>query len=291
MQALIKRNLLLYFRDKAGVVFSVLGALISFILYLIFLKETIASEWSHLPQSNQLLDTWLISGTLSITSMTTTFASLTQLVKDRETKVRQDLLLADINAIRLHLSYLLSAALIGVIMQVLLFGVMFSYFYFMNQTVFSLSQLISTFVLMVFSSLLAATLNLIFIQQLKTVDSAGRLGSIIGTSAGFLVGSYVPIGALPSFAQLLMKLTPGSYVASLYRQILLSPTLTGIFKETSSTRETFEEAMGIRLKFSKLLSFQQTCIILVVIFITALFIILFFQWTSSNKKCHVLFRQ
>ena len=39
MLALLKRNFLLYFRNRSGVFFSLLGALISFILYIIFLQK------------------------------------------------------------------------------------------------------------------------------------------------------------------------------------------------------------------------------------------------------------
>lgn len=291
MQTLIKRNLLLYFRDKTGVFFSILGAFISFILYLIFLKETMTSEWSQLPQTNQLLDNWLISGTLTIVEITTTLASLTQLVKDRENNVRQDLLLTDISTLRLHLSYLLSAALIGIIMQMLLFSIMFPYFYFTNHTVLTLPQLASLLVLMIFNALLAATLNLMLVQPIKTVDNVGKLSSVIGTAAGFLVGTYVPIGALPSFAQLLVKLTPGGYIASLYRQILLAPTITNVFKDNPVGQKNFEEAMGVRFKLFELLTIQQTCLILMIILFFACFVALFPQWLKAYKNQRALFHQ
>ena len=76
MLALVKRNCLLYFRNRSGVVFSLLGALISFILYLVFLKDNIESSWSQIDNTNQLLDTWLIGGTLAITGITTTLSNL-----------------------------------------------------------------------------------------------------------------------------------------------------------------------------------------------------------------------
>ncbi|MDN6663361.1 MAG: ABC transporter permease [Tetragenococcus koreensis] len=290
MSALITRNLLLYFRDRPGILFSLLGAFISFVLYLIFLKETMAEDWSKISQTNQLLDTWLISGTLTITGITTTLSSLSQRIKDRESQVDQDLSLTDISGLRLRLSYLLSAAFIGTIMQILLFSVMFTYFYFTNQTVFYWQQLPAILFLMIFSSLLAAVLNDLMIQSIKTVDNVGKFATIVGTAAGFLVGTYVPIGALPSFAQTLMKLTPGSYIASLYRQILLSPTLTDTFKGSSSAREQFTEFMGVRLRLSQLLTFQQTYIILVGILIIALFLVLFPQWLKNYKKQQRLFR-
>jgi len=65
--AMIKRNLLLYFRDRSGVFFSLLGALISFILYLVFLKQNMLTSWQRVPHAKLLLDTWLIGGTLAIT--------------------------------------------------------------------------------------------------------------------------------------------------------------------------------------------------------------------------------
>ena len=41
MMMLMKRNILLYFRNRSGVILSLLGAMISFILYLVFLKVNI----------------------------------------------------------------------------------------------------------------------------------------------------------------------------------------------------------------------------------------------------------
>lgn len=83
MITLTRRNLLLYFRNRPGVFFSLLGAMISFLLYIVFLKKSMISSWKTVPSSQQLLDFWLIGGTLSVTAITTTLTSLGQLVKGR----------------------------------------------------------------------------------------------------------------------------------------------------------------------------------------------------------------
>ena len=54
MLALIKRNFLLYFRNRSGVILSLFGAIIPFVLYIVFLKSN--SEG----YSSQLMDLWLI---------------------------------------------------------------------------------------------------------------------------------------------------------------------------------------------------------------------------------------
>lgn len=75
MISLVKRNLIRYFRHRSGVFFSLLGALISFVLYIIFLKNNMVQNWSAVTQSSQLLDSWLIGGTLSVMAITTTLWS------------------------------------------------------------------------------------------------------------------------------------------------------------------------------------------------------------------------
>ena len=72
-----------------------MGALISFILYIIFLQKNLTDAWAQLPNSGPLLNNWLMSGTLAVTGITTSLAALTQLVKDRERQVDQDLYLSD----------------------------------------------------------------------------------------------------------------------------------------------------------------------------------------------------
>ena len=54
------------------------------------------SSWKTVPSSHQLLDFWLIGGTLSVTAITTTLTSLGQLVKDKERKVIKDFYLTSI---------------------------------------------------------------------------------------------------------------------------------------------------------------------------------------------------
>ncbi len=39
MLALIKRNFLLYFRNRSGVILSLFGAIIPFVLYIVFFEK------------------------------------------------------------------------------------------------------------------------------------------------------------------------------------------------------------------------------------------------------------
>ena len=196
MLALLKRNFLLYFRNRSGVFFSLLGALISFILYIIFLQKNLTDAWAQLPNSGPLLNNWLMSGTLAVTGITTSLAALTQLVKDREHQVDQDLYLSNHGKWRLPFSYLASAIIISFAMQVLMYVLMCSYF----REVPKLYILPELLLIMMLSSLLSSLVNAILVYFFQSVDSLGKFATIVGTASGFLVGTYVPLGVLPNFA-------------------------------------------------------------------------------------------
>ena len=53
---------------------------------------------------------------------------------------------------------------------------------------------------------------------------------------------------------LLMKCTPATYIAALYRQVLMNETLSEIFKGQDDLRQEFQEKMGVQLKWQDLLT-------------------------------------
>ncbi|QLQ48962.1 ABC transporter permease [Lactiplantibacillus plantarum] len=283
MLALIKRNYLLYFRNRSGVLLSLLSAAISFILYLVFLKQGMHRDWAQLPQANQLLDNWLISGTLALTGITTTLAGLNQLVWDRERQIQTDLLLTDAGPLQLQVSYLVSATIVGIVMQLLMFFVMWGYFNAADGLTISGSELLAVFGLIVVSAAFATLVNAVILKRVRAVDNLGKIATILGTAAGFLVGIYIPVGSLPSFAQTLVKLTPGSYVASLYRQALMSDTLNHVFNHQMTAQAHFERLMGVRLNWSGLLTTSQTYQIMGYIFLGCLLAVLIAPYRQRRR--------
>ena len=280
MLALLKRNFLLYFRNRSGVFFSLLGALISFILYIIFLQKNLTDAWAQLPNSGPLLNNWLMSGTLAVTGITTSLAALTQLVKDREHQVDKDLYLSNHGKWRLPFSYLVSAIIISFAMQVLMYVLMCSYF----REVPKLYILPELLLIMLLSSLLSSLVNAIFVYFFQFVDSLGKFATIVGTASGFLVGTYVPLGVLPDFAQLLMKCTPATYIAALYRQVLMKETLSETFKGQDNFLQEFQEKMGVQLKWQGLLTKENTyLIVLGGILLASILWIILVKRTSQKK--------
>ena len=280
MLALLKRNFILYFRNRSGVFFSLLGALISFLLYIIFLQKNLTDSWSQLPNSTNLLNNWLMGGTLAVTGMTTSFTALKQMVQDRENQVDQDLFLTDLGNWGLQASYLISSIVISFVMQVFMYAVMS--FYFKESPV--ISHLPEIALIMLLSSLLSSLVNVLLIYRFQSVDSLGKLATIVGTASGFLVGTYVPIGVLPDFAQIIMKCTPATYIASLYRQVLMKEPLETTFTGNSGLLQEFQEKMGIQINWQELLTKEETYFIVVIISLVAILLWMLFVKVFSKRK-------
>lgn len=278
MSALLKRQFLLYFRSRSGIFFSILGALISFILYIVFLQHQLENAWSQVPNSKELLNNWLMGGTLVVTGITTSLASLSQLVKDREHKVDKDLFLVGLGRWRLYFSYLLSSILISFVMQGFMYALMCLYFK-INPSWEALPEF---FGVMLLSSILSSLVNLFFVLFFHSVDSLGKFSTLIGTASGFLVGTYVPLGVLPSGAQLLVKLTPGSYIAALYRQVLMQDKLQGVSFVVDGER--FGTYMGIQLSWKDILTREQTYLIVVGVIVLAVICIVGLTKLQEKKK-------
>ena len=280
MLALLKRNFTLYFRNRSGVFFSLLGALISFLLYIIFLQKNLTDAWSQLPDNTSLLNNWLMGGTLAVTGITTSFTALTQMVQDRECQVDQDLVLTDLGSWSLQASHLISSTVISFVMQLFMFVVMSLYF----QESPAWSYLAEVALIMLLSSVLSSLVNALLIHRFQSVDSLGKLATIVGTASGFLVGTYVPLGVLPNFAQFLIKCTPATYIASLYRQVLMREQLDATFKGNSSLLEEFQEKLGIQINWQELLTKEETYLLVISICLLTFLLWLVLIKVSSKKK-------
>ena len=282
MFILCYRNLLLYFRNRSGVFFSLLAAIISFILYIAFLKDTIAGNWGRIPGHTAFLDLWLIGGTLGITAITTTLSALSQKVEDHEKDTENDFILTGTSRFKLTFGYVLSAAVISYIMQIVVFIVMYAYFHFVDDLSIALSKIVMLIGLMVLGSVVNALVSSVIMIFIHNRNTLNAIASLVGTVSGFLVGAYIPIGILPEFAQFLVKLTPGSYVASLYRQTLLNNDMVDLFPKVAQRNE-FSEELGIQLKWDHLLNFNQSLMTTIGLFVLFLLIVLVVEYRISNK--------
>ncbi|WP_230082202.1 ABC transporter permease [Streptococcus uberis] len=217
------------------------------------------------------LDFWIMGGVLAVTAITTSWAALSRIVSDKEQSVWDDLLLTDVSPLSLTIGYFLSGTLISLIMQGLVFVIMFTYFSWQDQLEWQVNFLPELAFIALLASLQASLFATIILQFVHSSEVESRLSTIIGTASGFLVGVYMPIGVLPDFAQTLVKLTPATYIASLYRQVMMKELLVDL----GMAKADFKAFMGIGLKWDKLTTISQDYHIVFITIIGMLFFLVF----------------
>lgn len=244
--SLINRNLKLYFSDRKRIIFSLMGALISVVLYVVFLKNNIQKSWTNIDGGIKLLDYWLIGGTVAITAITTTGDALHQRIYDIESKRTDDLMMTNANKSMIDISYVLSATLIGLMMQLIVYIILSALFMLMDKLPLNLAisgQLLGS---MLISSVVWTLFNMIIMMFVKKTSVIPSLNAIISSSAGFFAGVYMPFGLLPNSASKILKFTPAPYDASMVRNILMDSQLKKSFQHVDGHElSNFKSTMGL----------------------------------------------
>lgn len=116
---IVSRNLRLFFRDRLNVFFSLLSGLILFVLYTLFLARLQVDGLSQtLPNATEsqiaaFVDSWMLSGIVLLTTVTSGIGALSTLVDDRATRRFADFLVAPIRRTHLVLGYLVSSVIVA----------------------------------------------------------------------------------------------------------------------------------------------------------------------------------
>ena len=89
MISLIKRNMLLFFKDKTSVFFSFMAVFVVLGLYVCFLGDMMIQPLKQdFPDTaRELSDTWIMAGTLGIVSLTTSLSVLGIIIEDKSRSI------------------------------------------------------------------------------------------------------------------------------------------------------------------------------------------------------------
>lgn len=289
MKTLIKRNLMLYFRDRTSVFFSLLSVVMVITMYILFLAELQFSnveesvqQFASATEIRELVHSWILAGLLSIVPITSSLGGLVNIVADRERKIVKDFKSSPLGMEKYPFAAIFSACIIGTVMS-LIAVILYSIFIYASVGyVFSFKQYILCFILIIIATLMATTINALLVSFLKTISSFTSASIVIGTIVGFITGVYVPMGILPLGVQMFIKVLPYGHVAVLFRNILMKDTMKTVFgKVPINHLSEYKELFGIDFLLNGKVVSNQISIVFI-LFVTVLCFILFIL--SYNKK-------
>ena len=242
----MKRNLLVFFKDKASVFFSLLSVFIIIGMYALFLGDVWTSSMKDVPGARNLMDCWIVAGLIAVTSVTTTMGAFGTMVEDKSKKIIKDIHSSPLPRVSIAGGYILSAFIIGVIMCVVALVLCQAYLISEGGTMFTGIQLIKIFGIILLSTFSNTALVLFFVSFFQSNNAFSIASTIIGTVIGFLTGIYIPIGELPAGVQTVIKVFPPSHSALLLRQVIMEDAIkTGFAGAPASVVSDFKEMLGV----------------------------------------------
>ena len=245
---LIKRNLLLFFKDWQSILFSLLTSIIVLVLYLLFLKgtfvSTMQSAMEQYPGSasmvsetdiDMFVNLLLLTGILGSAMISVPFSCITTLVRDRANKVDYDILATPMKRGQIIFAYFVSAVLsstllTGIILTIGLVGIRMQGNIYLNA-----SQVIKAFSIVALGSISASAIFMIIVLFFKTVSACEAFFGILSAASGFVIGAYIPISQFSNGVQTVCNLFPASQITIMLRNILLKGLLEHINTSLAGT--------------------------------------------------------
>ncbi len=258
--SLVKRNVLLYFRDKISVFFSMLSVMIIIGLYVLFLGRMVESSGEVAGENARFLtDSWIMAGVIATATITTTLGGLGQMVDDLSRKINRDFETAPIERWKIVISYAISSVVIGVIMSIFTFILAEVYIIAYGGEFVGFGALLRVLGVVILSTVASSSFLFFFVSMIKTMNAYSTISTIVGTLIGFLMGIYVPVGALPNAIQSFIKVFPFSHSASLIRQIMINEVI-----DLEYLPREVSETLGIQFYFNDVVVSQLTSIMFLV---------------------------
>ena len=227
-----RRNLLIYFKDKLAILFSLLTSIIVFVLYLLFLKGTFADALTGTMRGleniiaakdiDMFVNGILLTGILGSAMITIPYTCLQTIIKDREAGVDNDICATPLKRWKIILSYFTASSLSSFIMTSAILTVGLTVLSFMGDLHISVASVLAAYGLMLLGSLSSTALFMIILLFFRSSASSTAFFGILSAASGFVIGAYIPLSQFSEGVQSVCNLFPASHITSLIRTVVLS---------------------------------------------------------------------
>lgn len=248
---IIQRNLRLYFRDGWNVFFSLLGAIVLFVLYTLFLSnlQTEALEQAF-PDAGEaavkaFVDTWMFAGIILLTTITTGLGAMSVLVDDVQSGRFRDFLVSPIRRGQIVFGYMAAAILVALLMTTVVLVLSVVYLGVVDDVWLPLDAVQRIAAIAALCCIAFTALSALAASFLKTSGAFSALSTVVGTVLGFIAGAFIPVGSLPTAVADFINSLPFGQAGMLLRREFTADTLTEMTGGVSQADEQIRETYGI----------------------------------------------
>lgn len=292
---LVKRNSLIFLRERSAVFFSLLSMLIVLALMVIFLGRmnsqslvNMLAEYggardTALDEKNAayLIQLWTLAGILVVNAVTVTLTMVGTMVQDETEKRLMAFYVTPVKRLKLSLGYILAAWLVGTGMCLLTLAAGEIYFGFQGYGLLGADSLLKLCGMIAVNTFVFSAIAYLLALFVHNSSAWSGVLTIIGTLVGFVGGIYLPMDALSDGVRSVLKCLPVLHGASMMRQVCTREAVSDTFAGLPEmAQDVFREAMGITVNVGEhVISIGEQMLILLLYAIIAIVIA-----TVVNKK-------
>ena len=246
---LIKRNVKLFFKDKAMFLTSLITPLILLVLYATFLSNVYKDSFKIGIPADVIIEDGLLealvggqltSSILAVSCVTVAFCSNFLMVQDKANGAAKDLSISPIKKSTLSVSYYIATLISTLTVCFTAAALCLVYQAFVGWYL-SFLDVICIFadviLLVLFGTAISSIINFFLTSQ----GQISAVGSIVSSGYGFICGAYMPISSFGKGLQKAVLFLPGTHGTSLLR----NHALRGVFEEMNSQGIPAEVTQGM----------------------------------------------
>ena len=232
---LTRRHLLVFFKDKIRVLYTLMVPVIIFVVYIFFLRDlelstvratllelNIVSDATLDKQIGTLVDSWMMSGITALSTITVALQTNTVFVEDKQNGVNRDFVSSPIHRNLLICSYFLYNFIVTVFICLVFLFICLIYLACMGEFVLTFANVLLIFAVLLYTTISATLMTIFICSFVKTEATMASIVALFSTAMGFLIGAYMPLGMLPVWVRNFCAFIPGTYSCSLLRYAFMA---------------------------------------------------------------------
>lgn len=289
VRTIIGRNLRLFFRDRANVFFSLLSAIILFLLYTLFLGnlQTTGLQESFpdatTAEIKAFVDSWMFAGIVGMTSITTGLGALAVLVEDAASSRFRDFLVSPIRRGQIVAGYLFAALIVALLMTLIVLVISLVYLWLVDGVVLPPLSVLRIVGWIALSGAAFTALSAFVVSFLSSSSAFSAMSSIVGTILGFVAGAYIPVGSLPEPVREVINALPFAQSSMVLRREFTDGPLDTLAGGVPEASESIAIFYGIDLTVG-----DWTVTTLFVTAILGAMVVVFFALASARIRARIV---
>lgn len=254
-RGLTTRNAKVFLKDKMAVFLSLLTQIIILGLFLLFIKNSYVDGINEAlgglkdkvtdADIETLVNSWMISGVIGTSVITSTLSALNVMVSDKQHKIDFDYNASSVKGSVIVMSYFSGAVLCSLITSFTLLAAGLIFVAATGVFLLTITDVLLLIGLVLLGSVSSTIILMTIISFFKKDSTYSAFSVLLSTLVGFIVGAYFPVSQLSETTQTIVNLVPGAQITGMIRSILVSPAIDridkalggmdqGIFKEAAS---------------------------------------------------------